>query len=416
MKEFKMGYGKGYKTFHLEEKNIIGELLPNEVEVDLSGEAEVKRAILNPIGTGRLKDMVKAGQKVVIITSDLTRPMPSSKVIPLVLEELAEGGIHDRDITVIFALGSHRPHTEDEKKYMAGEEVYSRVRCIDSDPDNTVHLGTTKAGTPVDIFKTVVEADIRVCLGNIEFHWFAGYSGGAKAIMPGVSTRSAIQMNHRFLIRDEARAGDMDSNPVRLDIEEVISFISINFIVNVVLDEKKNIIKAVAGHHVKAHREGCKFLDSFYKVKIKEKADIVILSAGGFPKDLNMYQAQKALDNARHAVRQGGIVIWVARAQEGLGEETFENWITTAKTPESILDRIQVDFQLGGHKAAAIANVLVNAKIFMVSEIDPELIKSIFMFPFEEVTDALEEAFRQLGRDAKILLMPVGGSTLPFVG
>ncbi|WP_094550633.1 nickel-dependent lactate racemase [Petroclostridium xylanilyticum] len=415
MQEYRCLYGKSFKKFYLNENNLITELLPNPLEINAVGEDEVKRAISNPIGSKRLKDIVKPAQKVVIITSDITRPMPSKLVVPHVIEELLAGGVGCDDISIIFAVGSHREHTEEEKKYLVGEETYNRVKCIDSNPNDYVHMGMTKSGTPVDIFRVVAEADIRICLGNIEYHWFAGYSGGAKAIMPGVSTKAAIQRNHRFLVREEAKAGDMENNPVRYDIEEVANIVPIHFIVNVVLDENKNIIKAVAGHHILAHREGCKFLDQFYKVPIKEQADIVIVSAGGFPKDLNLYQAQKALDNARHAVRQGGIIIWAGRCQEGLGEEVFEDWIISAKDPQSILERIQVDFQLGGHKAAAIAGVLVKAQIFLVSELDPELVKNIFMQPFTEVTDALEEAFRQLGNKSKVIFMPVGGSTLPVL-
>jgi len=415
VKEFHVGYGKGRKSFLLDESRMIGELLPNAVQVDTTGAAEVKRAVLNPIGSRRLRDMAKSGDKVVIITSDLTRPMPSRLVVPIVMDELAAGGVRLDDMTVVFAIGSHRSHTEEEKRYLVGEEVYNRVRCIDSDPDDCVNMGRTKNGTPVDVFRTVAQADVRVCLGNIEFHWFAGYSGGAKAIMPGVSSRAAIQSNHRHLILEDARAGEMDSNPVRIDIEEAAAFVPIHFIVNVILDEKKEIIKAVAGHPVLAHREGCRFLDKLYKVEIREKADIVIVSAGGYPKDMNLYQSQKALDNVRHAIRPGGIVIWVARSQEGLGDSVFEEWITTAKSPEAILERIQVDFQLGGHKAAAIANVLVRAGVFLVSDLDPDLVSKIFMHPFKEISDALEEAFKQLGDQAKVMVMPVGGSTLPML-
>ena len=415
MKEFKAAYGKGYKTFKLSENRIIGELWPNHVEIGMMGEEEVKRAILNPIGSARLKDLVKPGNKVVIITSDITRPMPSKLVVPLVIAELAAGGIICEDITIVFAIGSHRSHTEEEKKTMVGEEIYNKVRCTDSDPEDYVHMGRTNSGTPVDIFRIVANADIRVCLGNIEYHWFAGYSGGAKAIMPGVSTKEAIQANHKFLIREDARAGNLDNNPVRLDIDEVAKFIPIHFIVNVVLDEHKQIVKAVAGHYILAHREGCRFLDQFYKIIIKELADIVIVSTGGYPKDINLYQVQKSLDNARHAVRPGGITILVGRAQEGLGQSVFEDWITTAKSPESILERIQLDFQIGGHKAAAFANVLVKAKVYLVSDLDPALVTKIFMYPFSEVTAALDEAFRQLGDQARVMFMPVGGSTLPVL-
>lgn len=413
---FKYGFGKGYKEFDINEANIMAELRQNEVTVELTGEDEVRRALNNPIGSGKLSEIVKPGEKTVIITSDITRPMPSKLVLPAIVDELLAAGLSYDDITIVFALGNHRMQTEDEKKYLVGPAIYDKVKCIDSDNLKCIKLGTTKRGTPVEIFDVVAKADRRICLGNIEYHYFAGYSGGAKAIMPGVSTRAAIQANHSRMIMDEARAGAMADNPVRLDIEEVVEFVPIDFIVNVVLDEKKNIIKAVAGHHVEAYSEGCKFLDSLYKVVIPEKADIVITTPGGYPKDINLYQAQKALDNAKHAVRDGGIIILLAACTEGYGEEVFERWVYKSKSPDDLINGIKANFELGGHKAAAIALVEKKAEVFIVSDMSDELVKNLYMKPFREMNDALNEAFAKLGSKASVLLMPYGGSILPVLG
>lgn len=412
---FKYGYGKGYREFDIEEKNIIAELSQNSVETALTDAAEVRRALQNPIGTGKLSTIVKPGERIVIITSDITRPMPSKLVLPLLMEELLEAGVAYADITVVFALGSHRKHTEDEKKYLVGEEIYNKIRCVDSDVKQCKMLGTTTRGTPVEIFDVVANADRRICLGNIEFHYFAGYSGGSKAIMPGVSTRAAIQANHSGMVKDAARAGAINDNPVRLDIEEVVDFVPIDFILNVVLDENKQIIKAVAGHHVKAHREGCRFLDGLYKIEIPRKADIVITTPGGYPKDINLYQAQKALDNAKHAVREGGIIILLASCTEGYGEEVFEKWINASTSPDELVTRIRSNFELGGHKAAAIALVEKKARIFIVADMPREKSSKLYMEPFDSMDAALEKAFAELGEDAGVLLMPHGGSTLPVV-
>ena len=302
--EIKLNFGKGSETVDIPDQNIIGVLTPNEVAAQLHGAEEVRRALGNPIGTPRLRDIVKSGEKVVIITSDITRPMPSKIVLPEVVCELFQAGVKQEDITIVLALGSHRKHTEEEKKYLVGEEIYSNINCIDSNPQDFTYLGNTSRGTRVEIFTPVTQADRLICLGNIEYHYFAGYSGGAKAVMPGVSTRNAIQSNHSMMVEEMAFAGSIDENPVRQDIEEVANFVKIDFIVNVVLDEKKTIIKAVAGHYQKAHREGCRFLDELYRRQIGERADIVLVSAGGHPKDINLYQAQKALDNAKHAVKK----------------------------------------------------------------------------------------------------------------
>jgi lactate racemase len=412
---YKYGFGKEYKEFAIDDKNILAELRQNEIKIELSGELEVKRALLAPIESKRLSEIVNRGERIVIVTSDITRPFPGKTVLPSLIEELTLGGIKDEDIKIVFALGSHRRHTVAEMKYLVGEDIYKRIKCIDSDANDCIRLGFTSSGTPVDVFSEVAKADRRICLGNIEFHYFAGYSGGAKAIMPGVSSRAAIQANHSAMVKKDARAGEISKNPVRQDIEEVIQYMPIDFILNVVLDEKKNIIQAFAGHHRFAHRVGCEYLDSLYKVSIPEKADIVITTPGGYPKDINLYQAQKALDNSKHAVKDGGIVILLASCKEGLGEEVFEKWILESDTVDKMIQDIEDNFELGGHKAAAIALVRKKAKIFIVSDLDKNISRKIFMEPYDDMKEALKDAFKELGSEAKVILMPFGGSTLPVL-
>ena len=409
------GFGTGVQEVEVPERNLIGELHANDVPLGLTGEAEVLRALREPIGAPRLKDIVKPGEKVAVVTSDVTRPMPTAKVMPALLDELYAGGVKPEDITLVFALGSHRRHTEEERRKLAGERAFSEIRCVDSDPDDCVSYGVTSRGTPVDITRAVAEADRRVCLGNIEYHYFAGYSGGAKAIMPGVSTRAAIQANHSRMVLPEAKAGALETNPLRMDIEEAGAMVGIDFILNVVLSEHKEILKAVAGDAVKAHREGCRFLDKLYRKELKAPADIVLVSQGGAPKDLNLYQTQKALDNAKHAVKDGGVIILIGSCKEGLGERTFEEWMTTAPTAHSLIERIGREFRLGGHKAAAIAMVLERAEVDLVSELPDDFVRSVFLEPYKNAQEALDHAFEKLGPNAKVLAMPYGGSTLPTV-
>lgn len=408
-----LGIGSSVQTVSIPDKNLVGVLKPKPVSAPSSVEMELLRALSEPIGSKRLRKLVKPGEKIAIITSDITRPMPTGEVMPALLDELYAAGVQKEDISLVFGLGSHRPHTAAEQEKLAGTRAFREIACIDSTPDDCIHLGTTKGGTPVDISRIVAEADRRICLGNIEYHYFAGYSGGGKALMPGVSTREAIQANHRMMVLPEACAGRLEGNPLREDIEEAAAICGIDFILNVVLSEHKEILKAFAGDAVLAHRAGCSFLDTLYGISVKERADIVIVSQGGAPKDLNLYQTQKALDNAKHAVRAGGVIILVGSCREGLGEAVFEEWMLTAKKPGDLVTRIGQNFELGGHKAAAIAMVLQNADIYLVSELAPDFVERLFMKPFEQVQDALEAAMEYLGDQAKVLVMPYGGSTLP---
>ena len=413
--KLQFGFGTGVQEAEVPDGNLLGVLHANEVPLELTGEAEVRRALEAPIESPRLRDLVHPGEKIAIVTSDITRPMPTYKVMPALLDELYAAGVRREDVTLVFALGSHRHYTPEEQKKLAGERAWNEIRCVDSDPTDCVHLGFTEAGTPVDITRVVAEADRRICLGNIEYHYFAGYSGGAKALMPGVSTRDAIQANHSMMVKPEACAGALDTNPLRMDIEEAGRICGIDFIVNVVLSEHKEIIRAVAGHPVAAHREGCKFLDRIYLKELPQAADIVLVSQGGAPKDLNLYQTQKALDNARHAVKQGGVIVLIGSCKEGLGEKVFEQWMTQSESPDAMIERIGRDFQLGGHKAAAIAMTLKKADIYLVSDLADDFVRSIFLTPQPNVQTALDRALEKLGPDATVLAMPYGGSTLPRI-
>ena len=414
--KLEFGYGKGVQSLQIEDALIIRELHANPMNHERRGAQAVQFALEDPIGLPGLSELVHPGMKVVIVTSDISRPLPSFDVLPSVLNELNRGGVPDDDITVVFALGSHRSHTEEERKKLAGEEAYRRVRCEDSKDSGFVHLGVTAHGTPVDISRRVAEADFRICLGNIEFHYFAGYSGGYKAIMPGCSTYDAIQANHTMMTETAAHAGKLEGNPVREDIEEAGQICGVDYIVNCVLDEHKKIVYAVAGDPVKAHRTGCRYLDQMYRCEIPEKADIVIVSQGGAPKDANLYQVQKALDNAKHAVREGGIIILVGECPEGFGSAIFEEWLKKAESPADLVDRIRKEFRLGGHKAAAVGMVEELTDVYLVSSLPDEVVKDIFMTPFASVKEAYEAAQKKYAGKGTVISMPFGGATLPVLG
>ncbi len=412
--KLEFGYGKGVQIVDIPDKNLMDVLVANELEHERRGADAVDYALANPIGTPKLGALVKPGQKIAIITSDISRPLPSYDVLPSVLRELNAAGIPDEDITVVFALGSHRAQTEEECRRLAGDYAFDKVRCIDSDPEDCILMGTSTNGTPFSITRSVAEADFRIALGNIEFHYFAGYSGGVKALMPGVSTPEAIQCNHSLMVSPDACAGKLEGNPVREDLEQALNFCPIHFIVNAVLDEHKHIVYAVAGDVIKAHRVGCKYLDKMYRKPIPHRADIVLVSQGGAPKDANLYQTQKALDNAKHAVADGGTIIVIGACNEGLGSAKFEEWLVGSEKAHDMVERIGRDFQLGGHKAAAIGMVLDRANIDLVSEMDDDFVRSIFLNPQPSAQKAFDEAMKKYGPNASVIAMPFGGATLPI--
>jgi nickel-dependent lactate racemase len=390
-------------------------LLPPRPPTASDPQAVACAALENPCGTSRLRELTRSGDKIVIAIPDVTRPCPTAQLLRLVLQELKEAGVSDESILIVSGLGSHRPQSETERAKLVGQEIFGRVRCVDSDRTRVTFVGQTSRGTPVDVFTPVIEADKRICIGVIEYHYFAGFSGGYKALVPAMCPESTIEANHGWMVQPGAESGRLEGNPVRADIDEAGKLVGADFILNVILDDEQRVIAAVAGDPIAAHRQGCSLLTGFGRPALPWFADVVLVSAGGFPKDLNLYQAQKALDNARLAVREGGTIILVAECPEGLGHGTFGEWMMSGQTPDQLIDRIRAKFVLGGHKAAAIALARKRARISLVSRFSDDQARTMGFEPYASVRDALAAAALLYGNRMRMAVMPLGGSVLPQV-
>ena len=412
--EIKLPFGDGQLRFAVPEERLLGVILPDEGGDDHGDERVLLQdALAYPIGTPPLREIAQVGQQVAIVISDMTRPCPSDRMLPPILHELAAAGIPDLAVTVVVALGLHRAQTEAELRELVGGAVYDRVRVLNHDPEDVVRLGVTAHGTPVEIFRPLVEADIRICLGNLEFHYFAGFSGGAKSILPGCASKATVTANHGLMTRPGAVTGRLEGNPVREDLEEGAAMLGVDFIVNAIVDDHHHIAAVFAGDVLQAHSKGCELVAERGTVLIEQLADIVLVSAGGYPLDVNMYQAQKALDNAVHAVRVGGVIVWVAECREGLGSEIFASWLQGAESADGVLERISREFVLGGHKAAAIATVLKKAQVHFVSALPAETVGDVGLISFADLDQAMDAAYEVVGADASVLALPFGDSVLP---
>lgn len=364
----------------------------------------IKKALENPINRMRLSEIADHGKKAVIIVSDTTRPTPTAKLLLPLISELEDGGVED--IKVIFGLGIHRKQTEEEKKKILGE-LYDKIKSIEHDVNDCVYLGTTERGTPVEIFRPVLEADIVVCTGTIEFHYYAGYSGGAKSILPAVSSKKSIDANHALMLDPKSSAGRLDG-AVRQDIEEAAKMLGIDFILNVVMNGKKEIVFAAAGDHIKAHRKGAEFLDRHSKIEV-EPADIIIVSPGGWPKDIDIFQSHKALEHVKNAMKEGGSIILVAECREGYGNRVYEEWLKYGR--DEVIEKFREGFVMGGHKAALIAALSKKFDLYLVSSLPDEAVRKANFIP-ATLKGALDMAMRKHGMGAKMIMMPYGGSML----
>ena len=413
MKVF-LKYGLREIEIEFPQEKLVGVFMPREIDVVENVQAEIKRALENPIGSKGLKDIVKLKDKVAIVIDDITRPLPSQEILPPLINELTLSGIKEEDIIIIIATGLHRKLTKQEINRLVGKEVVDRVKVINHDPyskENLVYLGRTSRGSEIYINKTFIEADVRILVGDIEYHQFFGYGGGAKSIHPGIADAESIRCIHSQLDSPGARAGVLKGNPLQEEIKEVVQMIKPDFVLNVVLNSKRGVARAFVGDLFEVFHQGVELVDEMYKIKIPQRVDTVIASCGGFPRDIDLYQSQKAIESAKKAVKQGGRIILLARCQEDWGSKIFQEWMKEAKNPEEIIKRIKKKFIIGAHKAFLLAKEVQWAKVYLYSEMDPSEVKDAFLHPLsnlKEVDSLLEEA-------EEIIALPHATTTLPWI-
>lgn len=410
-----MPYGGKYLEAEIPDANLLGVIHPNTGGKRPDEAGLIRAALASPIGTGPLAELARGRDNAVIIISDGTRMAPSARFLPYIVAELESGGISSDQVTVVVGVGNHRPVTEGEKRSLVGREIYGRVKCIHSREGGFKHIGATSRGTPVEVCRPVMDADLVICTGNIEFHRLSGFSGGAKAIMPGVAGRVAISANHAMAKLAGIGPGLLDGNPVRDDMEEFARLVGVDFLFNVVTDELGNIVGAYAGDLTAAHRAGCARVEKLYRVIVDRPGDIVLVSPGGHPKDISVYQAQKGLLNALDICKSAGAVIVTARCPEGYGDEVFARWMEEARNPAEVKNRLQQEFVLGGHKTGTVLQAIEKAAVYWISELPEQNVRNLFYHPATTLQEAIAKALARYGEGAGVWVLPYGGVCLPVL-
>ncbi len=401
---FEIPYEKKHIGLDIPDKNIVSLNYKNDSEEEPTDEEKIiSEAIKNPVSTDILSNLAYSKSSACIIVSDITRPCPSYKFLEQIIKELKK--VKVKDIKILFGLGIHRNHSDEEKIRLVGNYAAENARLIDFNAENVEFVGTTSFGTPVEVSKEVISSDFLIATGNIEYHYFAGYSGGAKAVMPGVCSKKTISANHSMMLENDSVAAKFISNPVRQDIEEAGRLVSIDFLFNVILNDSKKIISAVSGKNNEAFIKGIKIYDSLYEINVDEKADLVITSPGGYPKDINLYQAQKALDNIKGIVKDGGKIVFVAACSEGYGEKMFEEWMQEVNDYEKLSKKIKQNFVLGGHKAVVISRLLTKSDVFIYSDFKD--FERIGLKRINNIQDFIDGLIRK-EKSIKIAVVPNG--------
>jgi nickel-dependent lactate racemase len=416
-KEYQFKYGKTEVRFRLDPQMVVGALTIKDYPPLQNPEAAIHQAIRNPIQSKPLREVVKPGETVAFLVNDPTRIANSHVFMPILLNELNAVGVPDKDMFIMFAVGAHRLLPEEEMVEMVGAEVAKRVKMYNSDardPSQFKFVGRTSRGNNVYFHKRVMEANHVICTGSIVYHFFSGFGGGRKALLPGVAQFETICRNHALMLEPGAGMGKLKGNPVYEDQVEGTEMKRPSFLLNVVLNEKKEFLKAYAGDYLQAHLEACNFVESIYGTPIDGLADLVIATCGGYPKDINVYQLQKTMDNAWLAVRQGGVVIILGECVEGVGDAQYLEWMKKYKTPERIEAEVRANFIVGGHKAYAVTRLMKKAQFILLSSLDSGLARTLLFTPVKDMDEALHLAFAKVGPKPRVLLMPQGSLTVPI--
>ncbi len=424
MKKIELPFGKGRIEAQIPKERIQGILISgaHSYHPEYSEKKLVEEAMKHPIGSKRLRDLAKEKKNIVMIASDHTRPVPSKVIMPAMLKEIKEGS-PNASITVLIATGFHRPTTREELIYKFGQEIVDRedIRFVvheSGKEEDMIEIGTLPSGGKLRINKIAHEADLLIAEGFIEPHFFAGFSGGRKSVLPGVSSRETVMANHcsEFIADEHSRTGILEGNPIHKDMVWAAKKAKLAFIVNVVLDQDKKVIRAFAGHFDEAHREGCRFVDQLSGVDAAP-ADIVISTNGGYPLDQNIYQSVKGMTAAEATCRPGGVIIMVSSCMDGHGGQELYDTFANEKDKEKIMagflatDR---DSTVPDQwESQILCRILLKHKVIMVTQAPRKMVEEMQMDYAEDLSQAIQMADAYLGnKNSKITVIPDGVSVI----
>ena len=427
----KMKYSDTEFSVSLDPRQVVSEVHANMVELPKRTVREhIEYALDHPIGAGPIEEAVLAGDKVCIIISDVTRRWQQpSTYLPVLVERLNRAGIPDEDILILCATGTHRRQTEEEHISLVGEELYRRVRFMDHQCDDKEHLtymGTSSRGTPVWLNSYAMACDKLILTGGVVYHFLAGFGGGRKSVVPGIAGRETINTNHNNALNHGLGSGSNprvcngnmgEDNPFHSDLMECASFAKPAYLLNVFVDDNYQIVGAFAGDWQKAHEAAARAVEQLDGVPIPHRTPLVIASAGGYPKDINLYQTSKTLSNALAAVAPGGTMILLSQCREGFGDPDCEAQICAYDTMEEREKALRADFSIGGFVGFLFAEASENYNLILVTDIPGECFEHTKI----QVAQTLDEALALAANcndgtldGVETTLMPHGGSTFPL--
>ncbi len=419
---FEWGYGEGTMAFDVSEARYAGTLATTPAQPIPDLRLAVEEALENPIAWPPLRDMFRPGERVAVLVPDWHRSwVRVAEWLPYVIAGLNRAGVASSDIQVVIATGTHVPPTYDEVRSITGDRLPHevRVRAHDAyDPESCRCLGRSRAGTPIWLNREVLAADAVMLTGAVAPHTFAGYSGGRKAVVPGIAGIPTVLANHSLAlapgggVHPRACPGILEGNPVHEDMLDIASRLKPRFLVNFALNETGEFLGVFAGDFIEAHRRGCEFVSARFRVELPERADIVVAGRGGHPMDLTFYQAFQSGANAVQAVKDGGSLILVGACRDGLGPYEFARFFECSG-PEEIAEELRRNFTVPGfvvYRVALLARSV--GRLYLVSDLEPSIVEKIGIIPVSSIQAALDESLEMMP-EGKVLLMPHASQTIP---
>ncbi|MBS3767679.1 MAG: nickel-dependent lactate racemase [Candidatus Cloacimonetes bacterium] len=407
-------YGNTKKHFTIPQKNVLDILQMKDVKPEKPYKEIINESLDSPIGKSKLEDYLQENnpENIVIIVSDITRPGPFDKILETLLPRIEQMDA-DYQIEILIANGTHREMTEKEMRYHYGDYTVDNYPILNHDcrADDLVSLGKMESGNELKINKKVADADFIMTIGIIKPHYFAGYSGGRKSILPGISGYETIRANHSRIIHKYAKLGKLIGNKINLEMQDAADMLEVDFAINMILNRDKKIVYCFSGDITSVFRSGTQLYRKNFSLKFSEKADVIFAAVGGYPKDINFYQSQKTLNNVINLVKDGGTIVLVTASEEGIGQPELEKVLKAAASIEDLFDVKQSEIQIGGHRAFATGRLLQKADILVMSEMSDELVKDIHFEPISSFGQAFDFIKEKHGEDYKSYIVP-GGSSL----
>jgi len=416
MTSYTVPYGQKQLTFDLPDNRDVTVLAPAEVPAAADPPAMVNRALDNPAGGVSLADFAGARTAAIAI-NDKTRPVPHAHLLPPLLARLEALGLPPQAITLMIATGTHPVMPPAEYGQVVPPHILARypVICHNAyDEAGLRYIGQTERGTPVWINRHFAEADLRLVVGNIEPHQFMGFSGGVKSAVIGLGGAETVNRNHALMTDPGSQLGRFAGNPARQDVEEMGRLIGIHFALNAILNDHKQLVEAIAGEPDAALQTGIPRVLALNSVPVAAPFDLMIVSPGGHPKDINVYQAQKALAHAALVTKPGGTVILAAACPEGSGSSKYEQWVLNRTSLQDVFDRFAAEgFRIGPHKAYLLARDAARVRVLLVSDMPDDFVRRLLLTPVSSLPEAIATALTDLPVKARIGIMPLANATIP---